>query len=161
MGIAGPSTHYRKPSTVSEVATSETYIDETAIVDNVEGSRYLTIKFNSNEGTWIQTEIFTWLRVLFANTSYTDFEDFMQSIKGTHSGDSKAPLLSTSPSFGIQDSQLPNRLSPGTSDRMDAVLLALRREALARSEISTSIPPRLPDFPWRNEQTLTFEFIET
>jgi hypothetical protein len=98
----------------------------------------------------------------FANASHSDLEDFIQSMKGTHVGDSKAPLLSSAPSFGTGNAQLPNELSVGTSDRMDADLWALRRDALARSEISTSIPPRLPDFPWLNDQTqaLTFELIQ-
>jgi hypothetical protein len=57
------------------------------------------------------------------------------------------------------DPQLPCQLLRGASTRSVTELLALRKDALARSEMSSSIPPRHPDFPWRNEEALTFELI--
>jgi len=71
--------------------------------------------------------------------SLLDLEDFVQSMKGTNL-DYTAPLLSSSSTFGMRDPLLGDQLS--------------------RSSISSSIPPRIPDFPWRDEQTLTFELVD-
>jgi hypothetical protein len=58
------------------------------------------------------------------------------------------------------DPQLPCQLLRGASTRSVTELLALRTNVLAGSEMSSSIPPRLPDFPWRNEEALTFEVMD-
>jgi hypothetical protein len=81
-------------------------------------------------------------------------------MKETHGADYAASLLSSSSNSVMQDSQLLDQLSSGISVGSHAENLALCRDAASRSSISSSIPPRLPDFPWRNEQTLTFELID-
>lgn len=143
LGVAGPSLHWKKPSLSSTAASSATYNEPTAIGDTSENSRYLTIKFSTDKGTSSQTYQLSKLKsVADLPFSLLDLEDFVQSMKETHL-DYTAPLLSSSPAFEMRDSLLGDQPSPSS-----------------RSSISSTIPPRIPDFPWRNEQTLTFELVD-
>jgi hypothetical protein len=51
LGVAGPSSHRKRPSTISEATSSATYNEDTTTGDFSEGSRYLTLKFSTNKGT--------------------------------------------------------------------------------------------------------------
>jgi hypothetical protein len=92
---------------------------------------------------------------------FLELEDFIQNMKVTHGATYTAPLLSSSSNLGIVDSQLRNELSLGISASYDTEPLMGGGDAVLGSEISSSIPPRLPDFAWRDEQTLTFELVDS
>jgi len=164
LGVAGPSSSWKMPA-LSSVAASSATFNESIRADSVLRSyRYLTIKFSTDEGMLRDIYWMNDLKII-ADLACTFLElkmlnDFVQSITESHGTDHSTPLLISSTNFEIGDSTRINQHSSeilAASDHEDSVL---NRDILSRASISSSIPPQLPELPWQNEQTVTFELVD-
>lgn len=164
-GAAGPSSSRKMPTLSSVVAPSATFNETTRTNNSLRSSRYLTIKFSTDEGMLRDIDRMNDLKSI-ADLAYTFLElnllnNFVQSMTQSNGADHTTPLLISSTNLGRGDSTRIGLLSSeilATSDHEDPVL---DRDVLSRDSISSSIPPRLPEFSWQNEPTVMFELVDT